>query len=710
MPKAADTQSRRAELPLADRLIAIERFTREPPVAGAAGDSAPLATAELVFAAGAAVLRYDWYRERNFLEELVVEPGAIRMDRLKRGAPLLNAHNDWSLDSQIGVVDRPIIQNGQAVCQATFSRRDDVAGIVQDVADGIVRNVSVGYVRHKMEMVAPENENDPWTYRVIDWEPLEVSLVPIPADPAAQVVAARSGDAGPANAARDTRTFPCEFIERAQPVQTPTVGATAGIHSQEPLPMLKENAAGGTAEQTTEVRAAAPAAPIATGAAPVAAKPNEADEAARTAVATEQQRAADITDLCQRHNVAALASNLIRTGATVDAARAAVLEELARNDAAAGGHRNVRVQTVSDEAETRGAGIAEAILNRIDPRAELTDKGRQFRGMSLIEIGRDLLESSGENTRGLSRLQIATRMLQVRAAGYMGSGDFANLLANVAGKRLRDAYTQAASTYQIWARRAPNAPDFKDITVVNLSGAPELLRTNEHGEFTYGTLNDGAEKYNVVTYGRIVALTRQAIINDDLRGFDRLIQAFGNSASRLENRLVYSQVIDNGNMADGTALFHADHGNLGTAKLAAITALGTARAAMRKQTGLQGEALNVTPRFLIVPPDLEQAAYQYTSSQYVPAKSADVNEFRAGGRTALEPVVEPVLTDAAAWYLAADSAAIDTVEYCYLDGAEGPVIESETGFEVDGVSLKARLDFAAKVVEYRGLYKSSGTV
>ena len=63
-------------------------------------------------------------------------------------------------------------------------------------------------------------------------------------------------------------------------------------------------------------------------------------------------------------------------------------------------------------------------------------------------------------------------------------------------------------------------------------------------------------------------------------------------------------------------------------------------------------------------------------------------------------VVDAVLdaSSATAWYLAADNSQIDTVEYCYLDGAEGPYIESEPGFEVDGVSYRCRLDFAAKVV------------
>jgi len=142
----------------------------------------------------------------------------------------------------------------------------------------------------------------------------------------------------------------------------------------------------------------------------------------------------------------------------------------------------------------------------------------------------------------------------------------------------------------------------------------------------------------------------------------------------------------------------------------AIGTLTTGRTAMRLQKGLQAEELNLAPSYLIVPAALEQTAYNLTSANYVPSTKAEINEFRAGGRTALTPIVEPVLdaNSSTAWYLAASSAQVDTVEYCYLDGAEGPVIESEVGFETDGVSYKCRLDFAAKAVDFRGLYKAIG--
>ncbi|MDB5965181.1 MAG: hypothetical protein JWQ72_1681, partial [Polaromonas sp.] len=552
MPQAntSPVATRRDDLPLAGRTMELRGFTR---TAAEDGALAPLATAKLVFTSGAGVVRYDWYRDRSYVEQLVVEDGAIRMGRLQRGAPLLNTHNSWDLEAQLGVVENPTITAGEGECDATFSRRESVAGYVQDVQDGIIRNVSVGYVRHRVEMVAPNEEGGQWIYRVVDWEPYEVSLVPIPADMDSQV---RSGGSGAqADEAHQLRTFPCEFLEtRASNTQSPpTVGISAAN--------LKPGVSAMTPE---EIAAAAEATRIA--------NETQARQAAETATrVAEQTRSADITDLCQRHGVAQLASGMIRAGNTVDQARTAVLDEIARRDAASGGHLNVRIETVRDEQATRMAGVEEAISHRILAATVLTDNGRQFRGMSLIEIGRDYLEASGVKTRGMSRLELAGRMLQHRSAGMHTTSDFASLFANVANKRLRNAYDENPGTYGRWARRAPNAPDFKNMSVVVLSGAPDLLKTNEHGEFKYGSMTDGAETYAVLTYGRIVSLSRQAIVNDDLRGFDRLVGAFGSSSRRLENRTVYAQLTANAALADTGLLFNANaastvggHANLGT--------------------------------------------------------------------------------------------------------------------------------------------------
>lgn len=428
------------------------------------------------------------------------------------------------------------------------------------------------------------------------------------------------------------------------------------------------------------------------------------------------KRHSEIIALCVREKVADKAADFIARGLTPEQVGLAILNERASSDEASGGHMNARsVQTVRDEFKTRMEGITEALMQRLDVRAKLTDNGRQYRGMTLQEIGRDMLERGGVSTRGMTRMELAGAMLQHRSGAYMGTSDFGFITANIANKRLSQAYEEHAGTYAMWARRAPNAPDFKQITVGKRSGMPSLVKVNEHGEFKTGSISDGAETYAAATYGIVVPLTRQAIVNDDLRVFDDMLTGFGDASARLENELVYAQLLGNPAMADGTTVFHASRNNLATGGGSALSqaALGSGRSAMRLQKGLGGERLNLSPAVLLVPTALEQTAYSLTSANYVPAKQSDINEFRAGGRTALEPIVDPLLDDAAfggsatAWYLLANRG-VGTVEYCWVDGAEGPVIDTEVGFDVDGIRVRCREDFAAKVTDFRGLYKAAG--
>lgn len=641
-------------------------------------------TVDVVWTTGARVRRYDWYNDTPYEEELAVDTESVDMARFDAGTvQVLDGHRTHGgVGAILGIATKASIVNGEGRATLRLSQRAEMAGVVADIKAGIIRAISFGYSVQRYEITRAQDRTDGINlplYRAVRWQPQEISFVTVPAD------------ANAGTRAQPSNGLPCEF--------TPAARSEATTTTEEPTM---------TPEELAKIEA--------TRAAESAAASKAAADAAAAAAAT---RAADITDLCTRHGVPQLAAKMIRDNSTVDQARGAVLEELARQDAARGGHQNTRIETVGDEVETRMAGIEEALHNRVDPRVKLTDAGRQYRGMSLLEIGRDYLESRGMKTRGMERMALASQMLQFRSPGMHTTSDFANLLANVANKRLRSGYEAADSTYQMWARRAPNAPDFKAMTVVQLGAAPDLLQTNEHGEFKYGSVTDGKETYSMTTYGRIVSFSRQSIVNDDLRGFDRLVGAFGDSAARLENRTVYAILTANANLADGGALFNATaqttvggHANLtsGAGSAMQASALATARTSMRLKKGLQNEELNVAPAFLIGPAALEETMYQLTSPDYVPATQGAISEFRRGGRTALEPIVESLLdaNSATAWYLAANSASIDTVEYCYLDGAEGPVMESEIGFDVDGISYKCRLDFAAKAIDFRGLHKSAG--
>jgi hypothetical protein len=643
---------------------------------------------EVVWTTGSRRRAYDWFTDQVYEEELAVTPAAVDMTRFEAGTvQVIDSHDTYSgVSAILGIATEGWIAGGEGRARIAFSTDPAKAGVVGDIKAGIIRAMSFGYSVQKYEITRAQDRTDGVNlplYRAVRWIPMELTFCAVGADPNAGSRAAEAA----LTRSQPAHGVPCEFVRAHAQHPKETTMTEAELQAQR--------------EQEAATRAAAEASQRAA-----------ADAAVQAATAAAVQRSADITDLCARHGVPQLAAPMIREGKTLDQAKDAVLEQIARRDAAGGGHLNVRgIQTVGDEMQTRMDGIGEAIMHRVDSKSKLSDNGRQFRGMSLMEIGRDHLERAGVKTRGMTRMELATHVLQHRSGGSMGTSDFASLLSNVANKRLRNGYEENMPSYARWARRAPNAPDFKAMTVVNLAGTPDLLRTNEHGEFKYGAMTDGKETYSMVTYGRIVSFTRQALINDDLRGFDRLVTGFGNSAARLENRTVYAILTANAALGDGVALFHSTHANLaGSGTVIDVASLTAGRTAMRKQKGLQSEELNLSPAYLIVPAAIEGVAYQYTSANYVPATAANVNEFRAGGRTAIEPVVEALLdgTSATAWYLAANTGAVDTVEYCFLDGAEGPVIESEVGFEVDGISYKCREDFAAKAIDYRGLYKNAG--
>jgi hypothetical protein len=151
----------------------------------------------------------------------------------------------------------------------------------------------------------------------------------------------------------------------------------------------------------------------------------------------------------------------------------------------------------------------------------------------------------------------------------------------------------------------------------------------EDGEFKYGSMNDGKETYSVATYGRIIGISRQALINDDLNAFDRIPRALGGAARRLENRTVYDILTGNGALSDTGQLFNATRcppraatpTSTGTGSVLSLTVAGHQRAAMRVQKGKAAEELNVAPAYLIGPAALEQSMYQFTSSQFVPGEA-----------------------------------------------------------------------------------------
>lgn len=372
-----------------------------------------------------------------------------------------------------------------------------------------------------------------------------------------------------------------------------------------------------------------------------------------------------------------------------------------------------------DEGDTLRRGIETAIFLRANPDAlpadnaenrGLREQARQYRGLSMLETFREFHErSGGQRLTGLSRRELASLALGRPASFALrahATSDFPIILANVASRRLRDAYGEVQRS---WTRlgRQSNAPDLKSKDVIALSGLPTFKPIVEGGEYTYATFGESKETYALAKYGRAITITEESLINDDLSAFSRLPEMIGRAASEIQNDLVWGMLTSASTMSDGVDLFHASHKNLGTAGDITETTMAEAEKLLGEQLDASGKTpLNLRPKTLVVTPKRKIAAQKLLGSISA-TKSSDFNPFV----NAVDLIVEARLKPAAGaepWFLFGDPKAIDTFEYSYLDGEEGVIIETRNGFDVDGLQIKGRIFFAAKAIDHRNMVKNAG--
>lgn len=587
-------------------------------------------TVELVWTTGATVRRRPFF-SGEFDEELVVSKEAVRLDRLNGGAPLLDSHHSFGLDGIVGVVERAWLQGSEGRAKVRFSDRADVEPVFRDVKAGIIRNVSVGYAIHRVQRT--DRKDQVPLVRVIDWEPMELSLVPVPADAGAQV---RSYE--DRNMDRDT-----------------TVPVTEPAANRDPSPGIP---AGGAL--------------------------------------AERERVLGITQAGRTLHMERQAAQMVERGITLEAAQTALLTAAAERDEAdqiaGNGHASVRGGFSGDDPEQLRAAMADALSARIC-RTPPPDHARQWASCGLLDLMYESCRAAGQR---VDRRNVDTLL----RAGLHTTSDFALLLADAQNKALVTMYQAAPSGIRAAARQT-TARDFKTVHRLQSGEFPLPVEVGEHGEFTRGTMGENDETYSLSTYGRIFGISRRAIINDDMSVFSQVTQKMAVATAEFVAAQLAALVANNPVMSDGTVVFHANHGNLQSAGSVDVAGLSAARAAMRAQKGLDGEVyVRADPRFIIVPPDLETSAEQVVAT-ITAADVAEVNPF--SGR--LAPLVEPRLASGN-WYLAADPAQIDGLEYAFLDGAEGPQTETRVGFDVDGIEHKLRVDFGAGWLDYRAWQKT----
>lgn len=388
------------------------------------------------------------------------------------------------------------------------------------------------------------------------------------------------------------------------------------------------------------------------------------------------------------------ANGQIDADATAEDARTAAFAEMATRQAQTR-TRTARAEILTDHNDPAVviARAGEAIFARSHPEHQISEPARAYAGMNFADHARESLRRAGVSTTGLAAETMITRALHT-------TSDFPLILGDAVNRELRRAYQAPVSGARLLARQS-TARDFRAKRRAILGEAPDLKQVLEGGEFQHGTIDEAAETYAVSTFGRIISISRQALVNDDLGAFTTVPAAMGVAAMNFEAAQLVAKIEANAQMSDGIAVFDdAGHGNDLTGNSEIAPALAIMRTAMRRKTGLSGAPIDVAPRYVLVPPELE-TAMQKALAEIQATATEDFNPF-----SNLTLVVEPRLTSATRFYMVADPQIVDGLEFAYLEGAPGPQIETRAGFEVDGTQIKVRLDYGCGWVDYRGWHRA----
>ena len=672
----------------------------------------------LVLATETPVDTFDFQR-MEVVEEVLRIDGVEMPEQI----PLLDSHDRGTVRSVLGSIRdlKKTEINGvkSIIGTAYFGSDDDQVRAFGNYRDGHLRDFSVGAKRREVKWNGNQKV-------VVRSRLLEGSAVVIGADPNAKAI-----DLPALRAYTDPDSMKEEAMNEELKALLVKRGMPENLDGADALKWIDEN---------LTQRSALPPAPEL--------KPPVEPPLDRKAIEADVlKRVAGIDDLCRTHGIEDKQRlEWISGGTSINDVAVAILKRKAPtgvpvgNEPISGGksqlekfgeaardalvmrclsNHGLNPEAILEKAKARGDFDAvkrtESIVNIVRKPSPGAD---QFRYVGLADLARLFVEEAGQRTLGLAKPDIVRRALRLGLVerdepGFHTTGSLTNVLLDASNKTLLAAYDEAPVSYPMWVRQAPSAADFKSLNRIRFGELPDPEVVPENGKYKDKATSDARESYKVEKYGELFSISWEAIVNDDLNAISRIPQMQGNAMRRKINKVVYAVLTDNAALSDGIALFHAtSHGANLDANALAESALDTGWNVMSQQTGLSGSGtiLNIRPSYLIVPAALAPTAYRLVGGNVVPtAAGTNVPLYGAGRDRPLMVVEEGQLdaTSTTAWYLAAPSNVVDTIELTFLQGEESPVLEREQGFDVDAVRYKIRQTFAAKAIDYRGLYQGN---
>jgi HK97 family phage prohead protease len=635
-------------------------------------------TCEAVAVTSDPVTMYGW--DGPFEEVLLMDK--VRLPKNGQ-VPLCDSHNRWTVKSVVGSFRDMKTEKGCLVGTVHFSRTAEGEDAFTKVKEGHLTDFSVGYRVHDYESVKAGKKAtiDGTEYEgpvvvVKEWELFELSICPIGADPGAKargdmndlltpeegpIVAGAAGlEEGLSGRAQTEGDGPDEDEEKKDP---PEEGEDGGEDEEEDKDEGKGKGKG-------EGKKALPAAP------------NDGD------------RIRGLMSLGKRYGYPdETVANWLANGVTVAEVSKSILEDLHGKEK----KFDMGIQVIRDEGAGFRALMADALTVKFrSPLAKPNPRAEELANDDCYQISKACLRNLGMDTGG-PRHKVIERA--------MATSDLPIFLLEASNRVLQNSLQEGAETWQDWTGSF-SVKDFKEVKLVNAEIDNELLPISELGEYKYAYMDESAESLSIKSWGRMFAVSREALINDDLSVITREIQHFGQGFRRHIGDSVYGLLANNPLMGDSVPLFDAGaHKNVlasGSGPPTAETiALAIRQMAMQKD--LHGRTLNVRPEYFLAPLNLMGAAETFFNSELIgtqaqpTTKNLFYNRFKRIYDVRLDDQNENT------WYLVGPRE--NGILVVYLNGVQAPVMEFEKEFRINAITYKVTFDYGVKAVSWRNFLK-----
>lgn len=464
-----------------------------------------------------------------------------------------------------------------------------------------------------------------------------------------------------------------------------------------------------------------------------AAHQREVDEARREAAANEQKRISEITSRCDKNGIAAEFRNkLVSTGVALDQAIVQILDEIERLKTL-DPVPPPAIAVQKDEAEKfrmqATNSLSVALGTEKDPTvvaAVRKDPGpRDLHGLiraCLVKEGKtsrdDIDRMSPDNLAGHA----------IRMAGSMGSSDLPSILADTMNKEFKGGFEDAPTTFQEVCAETEN-PNFMTKSMTKLSGFSDIDKIPEGMSFQHGKFSDKKETIAVETFGKMLTLTRQLLINNDTSAIASFPRGMSSAMRFKMNRdfydlLTYNSLVGPLTVEDGVAVFDdTAHGNLkATSGIPSVSSLGESDKKMMEQTLPKGTPdsatayLNMVGSILLTGTANRMSVLQLLGSANDPAATDGklvYNPYAGKIRPVFDAYLQAKLTAASktyAWYMFAGPSMFRNWIVAYLSGNRTPTLRSEPSRvgEALGISYDIFFDYAFGIEDYRGVILNDG--